>query len=275
MFCFCIGGQPCVDTVVTQQRGSITLNTESQIIVPMSAISCTGRVTGYVISLDQLSVDSGDYPSIQVWRPTNPSLMNYDILHQYTLTQNDIADMMDYHLATVAFMGNNRIEVQTNDIIGYYLPNNLRYTVWNIVTSGYTSYSMSSSSPLSSFRTNQPDSVNSDTQPLIQVLFGNWALVNFSMCISCTIADIRCIDLQVPSNGEIISCSSGIVGVRYEGDTCSFTCNTGYELTGSDTRTCQNDGSWSGNDAVCRRGMPNYATLCCICDLRQKCIHVI
>ena len=22
-------------------------------------------------------------------------------------------------------------------------------------------------------------------------------------------------------------------------DTCSFTCNTGYELTGSDTRTCQ------------------------------------
>ena len=38
----------------------------------------------------------------------------------------------------------------------------------------------------------------------------------------------------------------------YEGDTCSFTCNTGYELTGSDTRTCQSDGSWSGNDVICR-----------------------
>ena len=49
-------------------------------------------------------------------------------------------------------------------------------------------------------------------------------------------------------------CSSGRVGVGYEGDTCSFTCNTGYELTGSDTRTCQSDGSWSGSD-VCRRGM--------------------
>ena len=34
----------------------------------------------------------------------------------------------------------------------------------------------------------------------------------------------------------------------YEGDTCSFTCNTGYELTGNDTRTCQRDGSWSGSD---------------------------
>ena len=40
----------------------------------------------------------------------------------------------------------------------------------------------------------------------------------------------------------------------YEGDTCSFTCNTGYELTGSDTRTCQSDGSWSGSNDVCRRG---------------------
>ena len=56
-----------------------------------------------------------------------------------------------------------------------------------------------------------------------------------------------------------MSCSSGRVGVGYEGDTCSFTCNTGYELTGSDTRTCQSDGSWSGADNVCRRGM--YSTL--------------
>ena len=51
-----------------------------------------------------------------------------------------------------------------------------------------------------------------------------------------------------------MSCSSGIKGVGYEGDTCSFTCNTGYELTGSDTRTCQSNGSWSGSGAVCRRG---------------------
>ena len=40
----------------------------------------------------------------------------------------------------------------------------------------------------------------------------------------------------------------------YEGDTCSFTCSTGYELTGSDTRTCQSNGNWSGSDDVCRRG---------------------
>ena len=48
-----------------------------------------------------------------------------------------------------------------------------------------------------------------------------------------------------------MSCSSGRVGVGYERDTCSFTCNTGYELTGSDTRTCQSNGSWSGTDVMC------------------------
>ena len=27
-----------------------------------------------------------------------------------------------------------------------------------------------------------------------------------------------------------------------------------YELTGSDTRTCQSNGSWSGTNAMCTRG---------------------
>ena len=66
--------------------------------------------------------------------------------------------------------------------------------------------------------------------------------------------DFRCDDLSTPANGEITSCSSGRVGVGYEGDTCSFTCNTGYELTGSDTRTCQSDGNWNGSNAMCNGG---------------------
>ena len=67
--------------------------------------------------------------------------------------------------------------------------------------------------------------------------------------------DIQCNNLTTPSNGEITSCSSGSIGVGYEGDTCSYTCNTGYELAGSDMRTCQSNGSWSDIGDVCRRGM--------------------
>ena len=64
---------------------------------------------------------------------------------------------------------------------------------------------------------------------------------------------VNCSFLTDPNNG-MINCSLGNDGVSSYEDTCSFTCNTGYELTGSDTRICQSDGSWSGTDDICRRG---------------------
>ena len=67
------------------------------------------------------------------------------------------------------------------------------------------------------------------------------------------VANVTCPSLTHPNNG-MIDCSLGDNNTPNPGETCSFTCSTGYELTGSDTRTCQNDGSWSGSDAMCRRG---------------------
>ena len=53
----------------------------------------------------------------------------------------------------------------------------------------------------------------------------------------------------------MISCTPlGDDGVYDTGDTCTVRCNTGYRLTGIDTRTCQSNGSWSGNDDLCSRG---------------------
>ena len=66
-------------------------------------------------------------------------------------------------------------------------------------------------------------------------------------------AIVNCSLLNNPENG-IINCSLGDNGVPSYEDTCSFKCNTGYELTGSDTRICQSNGSWSGSDGVCGRG---------------------
>jgi len=71
-------------------------------------------------------------------------------------------------------------------------------------------------------------------------------MFTFTLLVSCpSLTD---------SNNGAITCSMGDDGVPSYEDTCSFTCNTGYELTGSDTRNCQSDGSWSGSDDVCRRG---------------------
>ena len=74
------------------------------------------------------------------------------------------------------------------------------------------------------------------------------------MDIFIAVVKTECTQLSVPANGRTVSCSSGTAGMGFEGDTCSFTCNTGYELTGSDTRTCQSNGSWSSSDVVCREG---------------------
>ena len=64
---------------------------------------------------------------------------------------------------------------------------------------------------------------------------------------------VSCPSLDNPSNG-VVSCSLGNDGVPSYEDICSFTCDTGYELTGSDTRICQSNGSWSGSDVVCTIG---------------------
>ena len=67
----------------------------------------------------------------------------------------------------------------------------------------------------------------------------------------CYILLVSCPSLDSPSNG-MLNCSLGDDIPSYE-DTCNFTCNTGYELIGSETRTCQSNGSWSGSIAICSR----------------------
>ena len=70
---------------------------------------------------------------------------------------------------------------------------------------------------------------------------------------------VPCLSLNDPNNG-MINCLLGDDGVPSYEDTCSSTCNTGYELTDTDIRTCQSDGNWSGSDAICQRGSYKFIT---------------
>lgn len=56
--------------------------------------------------------------------------------------------------------------------------------------------------------------------------------------------------LTDPANGAM-SCTLQVAGAPVDGDTCNFTCDDGYDLTGSAMRTCGSSGNWSGDDAVC------------------------
>jgi len=58
--------------------------------------------------------------------------------------------------------------------------------------------------------------------------------------------------LTDPDNG-VISCSLGDDGQASLGDTCNYTCNSGYELSGNVSRSCELNGNWSGTEPTCTR----------------------
>ena len=77
--------------------------------------------------------------------------------------------------------------------------------------------------------------------------------LTFVLCIHI----VQCQAFSSFDNGKI-SCSLGSDGIHSYQDTCSVTCNAGYTLSGSDTRMCLSNGSWSGMDGRCERGKVNY-----------------
>ena len=57
---------------------------------------------------------------------------------------------------------------------------------------------------------------------------------------------VQCPDLV---NGSL-QCPNGATTGVFE-DTCTFSCNAGYELQGSNNGTCLANQSWSGGDRIC------------------------
>ena len=55
-----------------------------------------------------------------------------------------------------------------------------------------------------------------------------------------------CGTLTNPVNGQVST-----TGTTF-GQTATYSCNTGYNLMGDDTRTCQATGQWSGNAPTCQ-----------------------
>jgi len=59
-----------------------------------------------------------------------------------------------------------------------------------------------------------------------------------------------CPRIFAPVNG-MISCQLRSDNVANPGETCQFSCDDGFTLTGSSVRTCQNDRTWSGTEPMC------------------------
>ena len=56
-----------------------------------------------------------------------------------------------------------------------------------------------------------------------------------------------CDTLADPINGQVTHTAGMTLG-----QTATYSCNTGYNLVGNSTRTCQATGVWSGSEPTCQ-----------------------
>ncbi|XP_065903804.1 E-selectin-like [Dysidea avara] len=76
--------------------------------------------------------------------------------------------------------------------------------------------------------------------------------VEMMLLVQSQLVHVTCPPLTAPDNGGI-DCSLGDDGECNPGDVCVFICDEEYHLTGSDIRTCGEDGNCSGTDTACER----------------------
>lgn len=69
---------------------------------------------------------------------------------------------------------------------------------------------------------------------------------------------IDCGHLSVPLNGDVDYQETVFLSMA------SYTCDSGYLLTGEKKQTCEADGTWSGEPPVCS-GMYKLMTCRCYC----------
>ena len=58
---------------------------------------------------------------------------------------------------------------------------------------------------------------------------------------------VKCMDLPTISNGLIALSSDGVINMAM------YTCFSGYQLVGTSSRRCGENGTWSGSEPVCSK----------------------
>ena len=170
-----LGGQFCIDSIDIQQNGDNALGRNNTAIIPRLNFTCNGRITGITAKL-WFSDKYSEYPFFQVWRPTSVGSTMYNKIGEVQLQSNDQVNEVggNIRVANVILIGNNTIEVQPGDVVGYYHPPDARYLVTDLSTNGYSLYQFRGSHE--SVDLNNAIESNNERQPLIQFTIGKHAL---------------------------------------------------------------------------------------------------
>ena len=164
-----IGPQFCTDSVYVQQDGDDQVGRNKLAIIPRLNFTCNGRIAS-IRARVKFNDNRNDYPFFQVWRASSINSKVYNKIGEVQLQSDDqVTGSGDYQTANIPLTGNNTIEVQSGDVVGYYHPPDARYQVRTIETDGYILYQFDGSPK--SVDLNNNDGHN-NRQPLIQFTIG-------------------------------------------------------------------------------------------------------
>ena len=109
-----------------------------------------------------------------MWRPTSVDLTVYNKTGEVHLqSDNQVTTGSSNFLeANVTLTGNNTIEFQSGDVVGYHHPSNARYQVRDINTTGYVLYRFNGSPVQNSVNLSNSNAIGRYRQPLIQFTIG-------------------------------------------------------------------------------------------------------
>ena len=105
-----------------------------------------------------------------MWRPTSLSSTIYDKIGEVQLQPDDQVSTNgnNYWEANITLTGNNTIEVQPGDVVGYHHPPGARYLVMDIPTNEYWLYQFNGSTAPNSINISERDVMLNYRQPLLQ-----------------------------------------------------------------------------------------------------------
>jgi len=121
-----------------------------------------------------MNMNRNGFPSFQVWRPSSPGSLIYNRISEVQLQSDDqvIIGSNGFQEARIPLNGDDRIEFQSEDVIGYYHPLDSRYNVRDIQTDGYLLYLFDESPPPASINLDERSARRNSRQPLIQFQIG-------------------------------------------------------------------------------------------------------
>jgi len=167
-------GQICIDEVDIQVRSEDEIGRDRIAIVPRLNFNCNGRITSIRARTTGPNDGRNDYPYFQIWRPSSSTMYNRVSQVQSQSNQTFLLSSSHEAIINVTLTGDERIEFQSGDVIGYYHPRDIRYDIRNIKTDGYVQYIFDGSPNLTSvdLSTVANDSITDQRQPLIQFTIG-------------------------------------------------------------------------------------------------------